>query len=480
MIPVGCVPLELVGEFLGGSSLRLLNLKELMRKWISSGSETVQLPKGAAQVSVGLEHAVFARTRLLILLIGLLLVAFVVWASWAQLEEVTRGDGRIIPSAKIQVIQSLEGGIVKEVLVKTGDLVSKGDVLIRLDDTGFSSNLGELVAKQLALEIARERLEFQSVWPQRGEELSYTDHYQEKAPQIVASELSLFQANVEGLKGQVAINRSRVAQRMAELEASENQKRKLMELLRLANEERELKAPLAEKQIIPRTDMLKLQREIGDLEGQINTLQVTEGRLQAAVDEAEQEIESLYIKFRQAARAEMSEVQAQLDIISETSKGAGDKVKRAEIRAPMDGIVNTIDVSTIGGVASPSQQLMTIVPVEDILLVEAKVKPQDIAFIHQGQQALVKLSAYDFSIYGGLDGEVEGISADTVYDEVTHEQFYSVIIKTKQTELESRNKSLPILPGMVASVDILTGEKSVLAYILKPVNRAREEALRER
>ncbi|SFT91034.1 membrane fusion protein, adhesin transport system [Pseudovibrio denitrificans] len=451
-----------------------------MRKWIGKGSETAQLPKGAAQVSAGLEHAVFARTRLLILLIGLLLVAFVVWASWAQLEEVTRSDGRIIPSAKIQVIQSLEGGIVKEVLVKTGDLVSKGDVLIRLDDTGFSSNLGELVAKQLALEIARERLEFQSVWPQRGEELSYTDHYQEKAPQIVASELSLFQANIEGLKGQVAINRSRVAQRMAELEASENQKRKLMELLRLANEERELKAPLAEKQIIPRTDMLKLQREIGDLEGQINTLQVTEGRLQAAVDEAEQEIESLYIKFRQAARAEMSEVQAQLDIITETSKGAGDKVKRAEIRAPMDGIVNTIDVSTIGGVASPSQQLMTIVPVEDILLVEAKVKPQDIAFIHQGQQALVKLSAYDFSIYGGLDGEVEGISADTVYDEVTHEQFYSVIIKTKQTELESRNKSLPILPGMVASVDILTGEKSVLSYILKPVNRAREEALRER
>lgn len=146
----------------------------------------------------------------------------------------------------------------------------------------------------------------------------------------------------------------------------------------------------------------------------------------------------------------------------------------------MDGIVNTIDVSTIGGVASPSQQLMTIVPVEDVLLVEAKVKPQDIAFIHQGQQALVKLSAYDFSIYGGLDGQVEGISADTVYDESTREQFYSVIIKTKQTELESRNKSLPILPGMVASVDILTGEKSVLSYILKPVNRAREEALRER
>lgn len=480
MIPVGRVPLELVGEFLGGLSLRLLHLMEPVTNWMRLGAETKRLPRGAAQVSVGLENAVFARTRLLVLMIGLLLISFVFWAGWAQLEEVTRGDGRVIPSAKIQVIQSLEGGIVKEVLVKTGDLVSKGDILIRLDDTGFSSNLGELVAKQLALEIARERLEFQSVWPERGEELAYSDHYHENAKQIVASELSLFQANLEGLKGQVAINRSRVAQRMAELEASENQRRKVLDLLRLANEERELKAPLAEKQIIPRTDMLKLQREIGDLEGQVNTLQVTEGRLQAAVEEAEQEIEGVYTKFRQTARAELSEVQAQLDIIAEASKGAGDKVDRADIRAPMDGIVNTIDVSTIGGVASPSQQLMTIVPVEDVLLVEAKVKPQDIAFIHQGQQALVKLSAYDFSIYGGLDGQVEGISADTVYDESTREQFYSVIIKTKQTELESRNKSLPILPGMVASVDILTGEKSVLSYILKPVNRAREEALRER
>ncbi|KZL06241.1 Type I secretion system membrane fusion protein PrsE [Pseudovibrio sp. Ad26] len=480
MIPVGRVPLELVGEFLGGLSLRLLHLMEPVTNWMRLGAETKRLPRGTAQVSVGLENAVFARARLLVLMIGLLLISFVFWAGWAQLEEVTRGDGRVIPSAKIQVIQSLEGGIVKEVLVKTGDLVSKGDILIRLDDTGFSSNLGELVAKQLALEIARERLEFQSVWPERGEELAYSDHYHENAEQIVASELSLFQANLEGLKGQVAINRSRVAQRMAELEASENQRRKVLDLLLLANEERELKAPLAEKQIIPRTDMLKLQREIGDLEGQVNTLQVTEGRLQAAVEEAEQEIEGVYTKFRQAARAELSEVQAQLDIIAEASKGAGDKVDRADIRAPMDGIVNTIDVSTIGGVASPSQQLMTIVPVEDVLLVEAKVKPQDIAFIHQGQQALVKLSAYDFSIYGGLDGQVEGISADTVYDESTREQFYSVIIKTKQTELESRNKSLPILPGMIASVDILTGEKSVLSYILKPVNRAREEALRER
>ncbi len=480
MIPVGRVPPELVGEFLGGLSLRLLDLMERVTNWMRPGSGTERLPPGTAQVSIGLENAVVERTRLLVLMIGLLLISFVFWAGWAQLEEVTRGEGRVIPSAKVQIIHSLEGGIVKEVLVTTGDIVSKGDILIRLDYTGFSSSLGELAAKQLALEIARERLEFQSVWPERGEELTYKDHYHGNAQQIVASELSLFQASLEGLKGQVAIYRSRVAQRMAELEASKNQRRKSLNLLRLANEERELKAPLAEKKIIPRTDMLKLQREIGNLEGQVNTLRVTEGRLQAAVEEAEQEIAVVYTRFRQAARDELSEVQAQLDIIAEASKGIGDKVDRADIRAPMDGIVNTIDVSTIGAAASPSQQLMTIVPVEDVLLVEARVKPQDIAFIHQGQQALVKLRAYDFSIYGGLDGKVEGISADTVYDENTREQFYSVIIKTRQTELENRNKSLPILPGMAASVDILTGEKSLLSYILKPVNRAREAALRER
>ncbi|WP_209009084.1 HlyD family type I secretion periplasmic adaptor subunit [Pseudovibrio japonicus] len=456
-------------------------LKGLIRKWLGSGSTVPRLPRGAALVSLGLESAAFTRVRVLVVLIGLLLIAFLVWASVTQLEEVTRGDGRVIPSAKIQVLQSPEGGVIQEVLVKTGDLVSKGDVLIRLDDTGFSANLGELVAKQLALEIARERLEFQSVWPERGEELIYSDQYQEQASKVVASELSLFQASLEGLKGQVAIKQSRVAQRITELEASQSQTRKLVDLLRLANEERELKAPLAEKQIVPRTDMLKLQREIGDLEGQINALRVAEGRLKTAVEEAEQEIETLYTEFRQTARTQLREVQAQLDtIIAAASTLASDTVDHAVIRAPMDGIVYRADASRVGGLASPVQPLMSIVPVEESLRVEAKVKPQDIAFIHPGQPALVKLRAYDFSIYGGLEGKVEGISTDTVYDEITHEQFYSVIVTTSRAELESRNKKLPILPGMVASVDILTGEKSVLSYILKPVNRVREEALRER
>ncbi len=402
MIPVGRVPLELVGEFLGGSCLRLIEMKplkqkskelvrktkELVRKRPGAGPEPHHFPRGAVQVSLWLEHAVITRVRLVIVLIGLLLIAFLIWASVTQLEEVARGDGRIVPSAKVQVLHSPEGGVVKEVLVKRGDLVSKGDVLIRLDDTGFSSNLGELIAKQLALEIARERLEFQSVWPERGEELTYTAQYQEQASQVVAAELSLFQVSLGGLREQVAIKQSRVAQRIAELEASRSQKRKLIDLLQLANEERDMKAPLAEKQIIPRTDMLKLQREIGDLEGQINTLQVAEGRLEAAVEEAEQEIESLYADFRQAARTKLSEVQAQLDTIAVASKLAGDTVDHAVIRAPIDGIVVAVNSSRVGDVAPPVHQLVTIAPVEGNLRVEARVKPQDIAYIHQGQSAL--------------------------------------------------------------------------------------------
>lgn len=198
----------------------------------------------------------------------------------------------------------------------------------------------------------------------------------------------MFQVSLGGLREQVAIKQSRVAQRIAELEASRSQKRKLIDLLQLANEERDMKAPLAEKQIIPRTDMLKLQREIGDLEGQINTLQVAEGRLEAAVEEAEQEIESLYADFRQAARTKLSEVQAQLDTIAVASKLAGDTVDHAVIRAPIDGIVVAVNSSRVGDVAPPVHQLVTIAPVEGNLRVEARVKPQDIAYIHQGQSAL--------------------------------------------------------------------------------------------
>lgn len=438
------------------------------------------LPKGSAEASLLLEERSHQRRKLLVVALGGLLIAFALWAHWARLEDVARGQGRVVPSAKVQVIQSLEGGLVEAVLVQPGDVVVKGDVLLRLDDTGFSSDRGELLAKQTSLEIARERLRLQADWPERGEELVYARSVQVQAPRVVQSELGLFAANLSDLKGQEAIFRSRIEQRQAELDASKNQERKLLDLLQLALEEHELKAPMAERQIIPRTDMLKLQREIGELEGQVATLRVTQGRLQAAVREAEQELQGLANRFRQSAQAELSEVQAQLDIIGETLRGAEDKVRRAEIRAPMSGIVNTVDVTTVGGVAGPSQQLMTLVPLEDTLLVEAKVRPQDIAFVQRGQPALVKLSAYDFSIYGGLEGRVDRISADTVYDEVVQQQFYSVLIKTESTNLGNGKEDLRILPGMVASVDIVTGEKSVLSYLLKPINRVREEALTER
>jgi adhesin transport system membrane fusion protein len=226
--------------------------------------------------------------------------------------------------------------------------------------------------------------------------------------------------------------------------------------------------------------MLKLQREVADLKGQIATAAQTIPRLESAITEAERQIEEQVLTFRQNARAELNQKAAELAVTTETMKSATDKVARSDLRAPVDGIVNRLHVTTVGGVVKAGEDLVEIVPLEDTLLVEARVRPADIAFIHPNQDAVVKITAYDFSIYGGLPGKVERISADTVFDEESRERFYTVTVRTDKASLGKGNVDLPIIPGMVASVDILTGKKSVLDYLLKPILKARYEALRER
>jgi adhesin transport system membrane fusion protein len=250
--------------------------------------------------------------------------------------------------------------------------------------------------------------------------------------------------------------------------------------LRLANEEMKLKKPLAERGIVPKTDIIRLKRDIADTEGQIATQKETAPKLEAAIREAQGQVKEQEEKFRQEARTELSELEAELAITQETLRGAKDRVTRADIRSPVDGIVNKINSNTVGGVVQAGQTLMEIVPLEDSLFVEVKIRPSDIAFVRPDQPAVVKITAYDFSVYGGLEGEVELISADSVYDEEARENFYLVTVKTLQNQLKSEKEELPIIPGMVASVDILTGKKSVLDYLLKPINKARAEALRER
>ncbi len=405
--------------------------------------------------------------------------AFFIWASWAELDEVTRGEGRVISSGKNQVVQSLEGGLIKEIFVKAGSIVKKGDILLRIDDTGFSANLGEIKAKRFSLLAQITRLE-QEASIDDVKSLKFSAFLQNKAPENVNSQMRLFEARKHSLQAQTLILTERISQREHELDEQMLNLERLKKTFKLAKEEEELKAPLVRSGVVPKTDLLRLMREIADIEGQILVGNKTIPRLEASIREAKALKNEQSINFRQKAQAELSEKQSEMAVIMETLRAAQDRVTRTDFRAPVGGIVNVLNVNTVGEVVKAGETLVEIVPQATTLQIEVKVKPSDIAFIHPNQPALVKITAYDFSIYGGLDGTVAQISADSSIDERTREVFYLVTVKTRTNQLNEPKQNLIIFPGMVASVDILTGKKSVLAYLLKPINKARNEALRER
>jgi membrane fusion protein, adhesin transport system len=417
-------------------------------------------------------------TLLLVIIIAMF-AAGIAWAGWAELDEVTRGEGRVIPAGRNQVVQSLEGGIVKDIKVRAGDYVNQGDVLLRIDDTGFASQLGEVIAREASLRTKLVRLRHE-LEGDISEPPTFPSALKELAPETVAAELELYFSRRRSLTGQRYVLEERVQQRQRELAEIEVNETRITANLVLAREEEALKEPLADRGIVPRTDVIRLQREIADLEGQLASAREQRPRLEAAIREAEGQVEELDLRFREAAQSELSQATAEFTIVRETMRSARDRVVRTEIRAPVDGIINTLNVNTIGGVVRAGETLVEIVPVEDLLRVEVKVRPSDIAFVHPNQPALVKISAYDFSIYGGLEGVVENISADTSVDEATREVFYLVTVRTEDSQLGSGAQKLEIIPGMVASVDIMTGKKTVLDFLLKPINKARYEALRER
>jgi len=433
----------------------------------------------ATEYTSALHSGVPKSLRRLVIIVLLMIAVLVGWANWAQLDEVARGEGRVVASGRNQLLQSLEGGIVEEILVKTGDHVKRGDVLVRINDIGFSSDLGEIESKRLNLMAQIARLEHETDRQAQGVP-EFPALLQQRAPKLVESELRLFKARRQSLNVQINILNERVQQKQRELAEIRINLRRLEANLKLALEEEEIKAPLAKSGVVPKTDVIRLQREISDLRGQIDTAKESIPRLEAGIREAEGQVEEQRLRYLQEAQAELGQRLAEQAIVKEAIRAARDKVQRADIRAPVDGIVNALNANTVGGVVRAGEILAEIVPLEAALRVEARIKPSDIAFVHPQQEAMVKITAYDFSIYGGLDGVVEKISPDSSVDEATREVFYTVTIKTLQNELAGKKQRLSIFPGMVASVDILTGKKSVLDYLLKPINKAREEALRER
>jgi len=430
----------------------------------------------AGDVEAALRQGPRLATHLLLLVIVGLFVSAILWASWATVEEVTRGSGRVIPSRQIQVVQTLEPGIVEEILIVEGELVEQGQVLLRIDDTGSASELGELHAQRSALRAAIARLAAEVAG---AEEIAFPEDLAEAFPGVVADERSLFNARREELNSQLGILRQQAEQREQELEELRGNEEQQERSLELAREELGVYSGLSAG-VVPQVEILRLRREVNDLAGQLEATRRAIPRVESSIREAYERIEDQFLSSRCASARKLGQRRSELAVITETLRAAQDRVARTDIRSPVNGIVNRLNVNTIGGIVHPGMNIIEIVPLEDSLLVEARIRPSDVAFISPGQPATVKITAYDYAVYGGLEGEVERISADTMTDEETGEAFYRVIVRTQQTQLGTEENPLPIIPGMIASVDILTGEKTVLDYLLKPLVRAQNEALRER
>jgi adhesin transport system membrane fusion protein len=415
----------------------------------------------------------------MILSLAALLCSLSAWAAVTEVQEVTRGNGRVIPSSRMQVVQSSEAGVVRDIPVTVGQRVKRGDLLLRLDDTPNASKAGEVEAQSRALRAQIVRLELEQSGNQQDQYVCPMD-IQRAAPEVCSNEVRLIGIRRDNLQKQIDVLKQRVEQRQRELNETKTNITRFSEGLKLAERELSILAPMASRNLVAQTELIRAQRGVVELQGQLSSAEQTQARLEAALEEANLQVEQQILQFRREAAGELTTRRAELSVLQETLRGAEERVRRTDIRAPVDGIVNALAITTLGAFVNPGDRLLEIVPVEDKLLVEARVNPTDIAFITPGQRALVKVTAFDFYQYGGLTGVVEQISADSIYDSNLKETYYSVIIKTDESQLMFKNKPYSIIPGMTCDVEIITGQKSVLDYLLKPIRRAQHEALSER
>jgi adhesin transport system membrane fusion protein len=402
-------------------------------------------------------------------------VVFVIWARFAVLDEVTRGDATVVPSSRTQVIQNLEGGILAEILVREGDIVERGDILVRIDNSSAAANFRDVRSQYLTLMAMVARLGAERA----GGEIEIPEQVASEAPEIAADQQALFAARRGQRDAQRSVLEAQATQRRQEIQEMEARRDQNARSLALAREELAITRPMVEKNLMPKVDMLRVQREISDLEGEANTLKISIPRLQQAAEEAHQRIAEFDLSTRAQVSDELNKAKAELKSASEMLFAGKDRVTRTEVRSPVRGTIKQLKLTTVGGVIQPGEDILEIVPLDDTLLVEARIRPADIAFLRPGQVATVKVTAYDFSIYGGLKAKLERISADTIKDD-NGESFYRVYLRTDRNTLRHRDAELPIIPGMTASAEILTGEKTVLDYLLKPILKARERALKER
>jgi adhesin transport system membrane fusion protein len=403
-------------------------------------------------------------------------VFLMLWANFAVIDEVTKGDGKAIPSSKIQKIQNLEGGIVSELFVKEGQIVEAGAPLVRLDDTRFASNVGETEADRLSMLLRVERLSAEV----DDRPLNFPEDVLKAVPGQAKSEESLYVSRRQQLHDEVGGLQEQLIQRQQELREFTSKQAQYRQQLGLQRQEINMSEPLVAQGAVSPVEVLRLKRAEVETRGQLDATTLAIPRAESAIKEVQRKIDETRGKFRSDALTQLNEARTDLNKAQATGKALEDRVSRTLVTSPVRGIVNKMLVNTIGGVIQPGSDLLEIVPLDDTLLVEAKIRPQDIAFLHPGQDATVKFTAYDYTIYGGLKAKLEQIGADTITDEDKKTTYYIIKLRTERSHLGTDEKPLLIIPGMVASVDIITGKKTVLSYLLKPIIRARAEALHER
>ena len=395
-----------------------------------------------------------------------------IWAAFAKVDEVTRGEGRVVPSRQLQVLQSLDGGVVAEILVREGQVVEAGQMLLRIDGTRATSGVRESAAQGFALEARQARLralaEGAAFKPPRPEG--------DDERRILEEERRLYETKLSELNTLVSISRQQLMQRQQELAEAQAKRSAAIRGLELAQQELTQTRPLLATGAVSQVEVLRLERDVTRNKGDAEQTLAQIARVHAAIGEASRKIQETELSFRNDARKDMAEVMGKLNALNEGSVALADKVDKAQVKSPVRGRVQRLLANTVGGVVQPGKDIVEVVPLDDALVLEARVLPKDIAFIHPGQDAMVKFTAYDFSIFGGLEAKVENISPDTVIDEKGN-AFYIVRVRTNQPNFDER---LPVIPGMTAEVDVLTGQKTVLSYLLKPVLKAKAYALRER
>jgi len=410
-----------------------------------------------------------------VMIFALFVIAAIVWMNWAKIDVVIRGSGKVSPASQVQNIQSLEGGIISEILVAEGQVVEAGQALIKISDVAFSSSFEENRLLYLELVGKASRLEAEAF----GRVFKPDSEVSKEAPHLIKSEKSLYDSNQQQLKETLSGLEEKISQQKSALLEAQSKRRQLQRSLDLIKKEIVIKKPLRDRGIISEVEFLQLQQREAEFEGDIEAVKFSVPRIESTIEEARFNKQKEKLNFQNNAKKELNEVTAEISRIKETQTALKDRVKRTTLRSPVNGIVQRLYINTIGGVISPGNNILEIVPQEDALLVEVKIKPADIAYVNVGQFARLKFSAYDFAVHGSLQGIVTFVSADTITDE-EGQTFFLVRVKPGKYFLGAKLGELPIKIGMTAEADIITAKKTILSYLTEPVHRGIDKALRER